>query len=236
MTAFITKVNAVDASEGTMPPIEKEIDLFSSSNDHDNRFVTQAEIVAMDEKRSQYVEKLKLNSTSETSTTESSEEIVSGAYSWNLHNNCRHRIISVGENFSGIRLEDGSFWQVPYFDRWMISHWVMEHRLYITANPYSSYHFKIVNVDTNESVEANCLQKADYMSPFTRIIEYAAYDGIRLNDGTFWSIDSFESPFFSNWLEGDRVIVGVNTGFDGYFFPYIIYNYNTNSHVIANLY
>lgn len=232
-------------TEGTLPPKEKKTELsqlsktdFSEESTDNSRYASQAQRVSMEEKRMQYVEESTGMSIEEISESSSSEETISGAHSWSMHSNCRHNIISVYDDFSAIRLEDGSLWQVPFYERWTISRWFMEHRLYVTHNSlYSSYHFKIVNLDTNETVEANCIEKGQFQNPFSRIVEYVTYDGVRLNDGTFWKVDAYDYNYCGNWLPGDVVIVGVNTGFfSSYFSPYMIYNYNTNTHIYVKLY
>jgi hypothetical protein len=193
--------------------------------------VTQAVRVAIEEKR--ILEQEKLGGCSEVS--EDHDEIISGSWVANLHNIIRHRIISVGAEMETIRFEDDSLWQVSYFDRYKVNNWLKDHRLYLEPNwKNSAYHYRIVNYDRNESVEANWLKQPDIYSPYARCVVDIQNNRIILNDGTSWEFSNSEDSA-RIWARGDLVIVGVNKGLWSFVYEYIIHNFNKDINLMVKL-
>ena len=136
-----------------------------------------------------------------------------------------------------VMIEDGSIWQVNYYDLYKIRYWLIDDPLVITQNRewFSSYDYRIINRNTGASVAVNLSQGPVLDHPHSRRI--AAID---LNQGIVilypgdlhLSISSRDHYQMSGWAPGDYVIVGINTGWDSNF-ESILINVATNSFVRA---
>ncbi len=134
------------------------------------------------------------------------------------HEGAFHRPIVITINGDTVELEDGSCWQVYFFDRNKTLDWFTTDRIIITQNmgwfSSSSYYYELVNLDKiyNNHVRVNLVIKPFYNGYYTHWI--TAIDPIMnevyLDDGTIWAMDPFDHSMIRDWRINDTVIIGVN--------------------------
>ncbi len=141
---------------------------------------------------------------------------------------------------NSIMIEDGSIWQLGSYDEYSIRYWLIDDPLVITQNRdwLSSYDFRIINRNTGSSVAVNLSQGPVLNDPHSRLV--AAIDmneGIVIlaPDDLHWLISPCDRYQLGNWLPGDYVIVGINTGWDSSF-ANILINVAENSFIRAKQY
>lgn len=136
-----------------------------------------------------------------------------------------------------LELEDGSRWIVSLSDRFKTYNWLTSDTLKITPNHtwFSSYYYRVTNLNTNESIEVNLFERPIYNGMFTYWIVAIDYFGsqICLNDGSIWDVSSFDYDILKKWIINDTVILGHNDGFFSYTRPNILINCDTVTYVEA---
>ena len=136
-----------------------------------------------------------------------------------------------------VELEDGSRWLVNFSDRFKTYNWLTSDTLKITPNHtwFSSYYFRITNLNTNESIEVNLFERPFYNGIFTYWIIAIDYftQQICLNDGSVWDLSSFDYDVYKKWILNDTIILGHNDGFFSSSRPNILINCDTETYVEA---
>lgn len=133
-----------------------------------------------------------------------------------------------------IELMDGSIWAVSPYESYKLANWFPSDAIVISPNQdwFSSYSFRLLNQNTSESVATNLyLGPIDpiYNSPYTLWIagiDYG-YNIVYLSDGSIWDMSLLDLCVVNEWMVGDVVIIGVNTGRLSTFNPNILINVNT---------
>ncbi len=130
-----------------------------------------------------------------------------------------------------LQLWDGSLWNVDPCDAYIARSWYTTDRLYITtidSDPYNQFY--IFNIEDSSYVRANYYAPPYAYSPYLQYISsidyYSGY--VYLNDGTVWSVDSWDMQRLEGWLPGDVVISAVNN-LSSYLYPYQLINLNVNT-------
>ncbi len=136
-----------------------------------------------------------------------------------------------------VELEDGSIWSVSYSDRNKTYNWLTSDTLKITPNKswFSSYKYRFTNLNTNESIEVNLIERPIYNGVYTHWIVQidSLHDQLCLEDGSVWSLSGFDYSIYRKWIINDTVIIGHNDGFLSSTRPNILINCDTNDHVDA---
>lgn len=137
-----------------------------------------------------------------------------------------------------IELADGSIWAVNPSEAYITLGWLWQYNpdvMVITPNHsyYSSYPFRLTNQVTGDSVAVDLDLGPIVSDPsgnsYARwIVDIDYYwDYVYLDDGSIWSMSSFDSSTIFNWRAGDIVIIGVNDGALSSFNPNILINIAT---------
>jgi hypothetical protein len=150
-----------------------------------------------------------------------------------------HNIIAKAWDSSWLELEDGSTWNIVNSQRYIIQNWYTTDVLYLTQNSWlSAYKYVIVNDTLGTQVEVNQYTCAILGGAYTRYVTSIDYTyGIAtLNDGTVWIINSSDMSYLQNWLPGDTVTLGINSGWFKSESPYILVNGKVNDFIRASLY
>lgn len=140
-----------------------------------------------------------------------------------------HPMVSVfGDN---LELEDGSIWTIRPDHAFIAAGWLPTDLVAITPNHtwFSSYDYTITNQNTGEAVNANIFLGPLYNGPHTHwiiAIDYY-YNTVYLEDGSIWSMSSFDSSIVYSWEVNDTVIIGVNDALFSSTRPNILINVNT---------
>lgn len=157
-------------------------------------------------------------------TTQSTEKVESSsefffkssppvAYSPAVHN-----IQAIADFGDLITIEDGSQWVVNSQDTPKIASWNEKDSILITQNHrwFSKYQFRIVNQNSEMSVEANLhLGPIDDGKHAPSIISIDTTQGeLVLSNGSRWQISQLDAIAFEDWRLNDLIIVGYNSGWD----------------------
>lgn len=161
-----------------------------------------------------------------------------------------HPLVRFSKN--ELRLDDGSWWNIHSRDIPETYNWLFESSLtfldltlglkpdtvVVTVNSdwplYSSYRYHLTNQQTGKYVRANL--NDFYVSPETRYIFshvwlYDAYGNLfvqlTLNDGSVWNTLPIDTQCFL-WIDGDVIIVGLNTDQYSGIAPYQLINVRSN--------
>lgn len=136
-----------------------------------------------------------------------------------------------------VELEDGSIWSVYLDDRYKTLDWMTGDVVIILPNNslFSSYRYRLVNLNTSASVKVNLTLGPIYNGLFSHWIVAInhLYHEICLEDGTIWKISSLDDTILNKWLPNDTVIIGINSGWFSSVNPNILINVNTNNFVIG---
>jgi len=134
-------------------------------------------------------------------------------------------------------MEDGSVWHINHSDRNTLKTWKISDPLVITqAGWFSSNKYKIVNKNSNTSVDANLSLGSTIDGQYShRIIEVDRNRGeIVLGNGSRWNISYGDRNILADWLNNDTIIIGMNTAyFSGG--DFLLIDVEANSFVKANL-
>lgn len=173
------------------------------------------------------------NAKAENETTEESTAISNG-YFYTSHPGAYHSPFGISYYGDSVELEDGSVWTVYHGDMYKVQNWIATDVLVITPNHtwFSAYNYKITNQSTGEAVVANMYLGPIYNSIYTHwilAIDYY-YNNVYLEDGSVWSMSSFDSGTVSRWMVNDTVIIGVNDGWLSSSRPNILINVNMLNH------
>lgn len=152
------------------------------------------------------------------------------------HTGAFHHPIFITPLGDTIELEDGSIWAVHPNDRFKTYNWLTSDAIKITPNHawFSSYTFRITNLNTSESVEVNLFMRPIYNGVYTHWIVAIDYihNQLCLEDGSVWDLSGFDYMVFKNWILNDTLIIGTNdTLFSSR--PNILINCDTNSYIEA---
>ncbi|MDE3046122.1 MAG: hypothetical protein KGJ02_05715 [Verrucomicrobiota bacterium] len=129
-----------------------------------------------------------------------------------------HWIVAVSAVGDSMELEDGSQWKVNSYDSYKTLTWRANDPLMLTQNTrwFSSYNYRLVNRNTGSSIEVNLFlgpTKGGEYTKYITLIDFA--QGIvLLTDNTHWEISSSDAKLLREWLVGDPVIIGYNSGWD----------------------
>lgn len=182
---------------------EKKLELVQKLENGDQLTEEEMEIVAENEVKANskdFIKKSAIHST----TYETSHE---GAF---------HRPVAVSLLGDTVELEDGSIWSVASSDRHQTFDWMTGDLIIILPNHtwFSSYYYRLVNVNTGADVKVNLSLGPIYNGIFTHWIVAIDYLNreICLEDGSVWKMSSWDSSIVNNWLPNDTVIIGINDG------------------------
>lgn len=136
-----------------------------------------------------------------------------------------------------IVLEDDSKWSVRGSDRNKILNWYTNDRLVITPNHdwFSSYDYRINNTTTNQAVRVNLVEAPSYNGLFTHWIVALDYvhKKVCLEDGTIWSVSTWDGAELNRMALEDTVIIGTNDSWFKSSRPNILINVDTMEFVKA---
>ena len=92
--------------------------------------------------------------------------------------------------------------------------------------------FRLTNQNTGESVAANLYLGPIYNGPYTHWITAIDYynNTVFLEDGSMWSMSSFDDGVVNKWFENHTVIIGVNDGWFSSSRPNILINVNNSNY------
>ncbi len=129
-----------------------------------------------------------------------------------------HTLVAVSALGDTVEIEDGSVWKVSTYDGSRAQGWRSTDPLMITQNNrwFSSYAYRIVNQNTNTSIEANLFLGPIKHGQYSRYIsDMDTTRGlIKLTDTTHWEISSGDLAIFRDWAVNDSIIIGYNSGWD----------------------
>lgn len=155
---------------------------------------------------------------------------LSPAIYYTLHPGAYHTLTLIFVN-NIVEFEDGSQWSVRPDHAYVTLSWHPSDIVAITPNHswFSSYNYTLTNQNTGEAVNANLYLGPIYNGPFTHWIAAIDYYNniIYLEDGSRWSMSSFDSSIVYSWVLNDTVIIGVNDGLFSSSRPNILINVNT---------
>lgn len=167
--------------------------------------------------------------------------IFSNSWSSTSHYGAYHSVVSISDSFSllegSVELEDGSIWAIWYEDIYKTSNWLATDLIVISRNKalFSSYDFKITNQNTGASILANLYMGPFYDSLYRRWV--AAIDDynnlVYLDDGSVWSMSTFDFSIIYEWSVGDTVIIGVS---DSIFNPNFLLNVDLMTYASGKAY
>lgn len=146
-----------------------------------------------------------------------------------------------------VTIQDGSVWRVSESDQDIVKGWTVHSELTIKPNSLSiwnkltgtkpRYKFRIVNLASNQSVEANMSLGPFKYNPNTRKIDRIDYSRgeVYLNNGSIWKID-MSGPcvdLLRDWQKGHAVILGTNDTWFSLGSPHIIIDVEKDNWVPA---
>lgn len=156
---------------------------------------------------------------------------------YTTHEGAFHHPYSVSLLGDTVELEDGSIWAVCSSDRYKTLDWMTGDLIIITPNDswFSSYDYKLVNLNTGAKVKVNLALGPIYNGIYTHwIIAIDYYHGeICLEDGSVWKMSSLDSSVVSKWLPNDTIIIGINDGWFSGSNPNLLINVNVNNYAIG---
>lgn len=129
-----------------------------------------------------------------------------------------HRFTHTLSQLSGwgewIEIEDGSTWQINPWHMSKSGKWRTFDPLVITQNTswVSSYPYRIVNLVTDEAVEANLCLGPFHDNRHTCFIVAIDYveQYLALSNQTQWYFSAWDAACLQEWRIGDAVIIGEN--------------------------
>ena len=121
-----------------------------------------------------------------------------------------------------IELDDGSIWQISFYDWPKIQHWTEQEIITITQNTvrFSNYPYRIVNRKTGVSVEALLSEGPIRFGPKTTYVDSFDLDkaALCLSNGSIWKIHPKSLPIAKTWDMSQPIalIIGDNSQMDCY--------------------
>ncbi len=121
-----------------------------------------------------------------------------------------------------IELDDGSIWQISFYDWPKIRHWTDHEMITITQNTvrFSNYPYRIVNRKTGASVEALLSEGPIRFGPNTTYVD--SFDSDRaalcLSNGSIWKIHPKSLSIAKKWDMSQPIalIIGDNSQIEHY--------------------
>lgn len=147
-----------------------------------------------------------------------------------------HWMIGVSVLGDELNIEDGSVWKISQYDGYKALNWLPQDPLLITQNTrwFSKYTYRIINKNTKTSIEANLyrgpLKQGEHTLYITQL--FTNQNELVLSDNSYWEISYFDQFPFRNWMVGDAIIIGHNSGFDSAY-ENILINVNMNHFIRA---
>lgn len=153
-----------------------------------------------------------------------------------MHPGAYHRLNSITSYGESIELEDGSLWSVSWSDRAKTLLWLRDDSIAIyPSNSWLGPDFVIVNLNTNDRVEADLRYGPIYGSIFTyKIVSIDYLNSIVYLQDSTWGVSINDESLLYSWHVGDTVILGHNDGWNTSIRPHILINVNVNDYVCAN--
>lgn len=150
-----------------------------------------------------------------------------------------HSLVSIGDTFRTIEIEDGSHWEISSSDVYQLSLWNRGHSLVITPNYswFSSFDYCITNKNTNTSVLANLYVGPVAFGPFSHWITNIDYFGghVFLENQMIWCVNPQDGYIMKDWAVNDHIILGTyNSWFTSY--DHILINVNMDDYVRVKQY
>ncbi len=153
-----------------------------------------------------------------------------------------HWVFAVAPSGDIVEIEDGSQWRVRWEEAGFCMNWYTRHTIRIRPNRESGtlYTYLLDNLTTGICVRANLTTGPYYNGPYTHWAVAIDYRGgyLFLEDGTRWSISSWDSNIYNNparpWLPQDTIIIGTNDDGLSYWNPYILINGTIGGYVRAS--
>jgi hypothetical protein len=159
----------------------------------------------------------------------------------------KHSIKERAPNGDAITIEDGSAWTIKDKDQQTVRSWSENAPITFTANSLSIWSkllrrplihkYRIVNLHTKESVEANLSLGPFVHNPNTRRIRKIALTRgeVVFSNGTLWRCDTSKASqkLLQDWRVGDFVITGTNNTWFGLGQQEIVINVSSNNWVSA---
>lgn len=156
---------------------------------------------------------------------------------YTMHPGAYHNPVSISIFGDTLEIEDGSIWAISSSDAYTTLNWFSTDLIVITPNHswFSAYNFRLTNQNTGESVAANLYLGPFYNSPYTRWIASIDHYShtVYLNDGSAWSMSSFDASIVNKWFINDTVIIGVNDGWLYSTSPNILINVNMLNYAVG---
>ncbi|MCB1111460.1 MAG: hypothetical protein H7A37_02800 [Chlamydiales bacterium] len=164
---------------------------------------------------------------------EEDEMVAAGNY-YSSHEGAYYSPIAVSSNGGSVTLHDGSCWTIRSWDSHKTLDWLTSDTIVILPNwpHWSTYQFKLHNVQTGKTCEANLTLGPVYNGACTHWIVAIDYtwSEIILEDGSRWKISIFDDSTLKKWLINDTVMIGNN---DSFMRPNILINVNMLNYVEA---
>jgi hypothetical protein len=146
-------------------------------------------------------------------------------------------------NGDTITIENGSAWSIAENDQNTARRWSKGSPLVITPNSLTiwakltkkalKYKYRIVNLETKASVQANLSLGPFINSPFTHKIRKVnlARGEVYCTNGTVWKLDNSKigGVLLQGWKEGDYIMSGSNSTWYGMGMPQIMVNVTTDN-------
>ena len=146
-----------------------------------------------------------------------------------IHPNSYHHIIGVSNDGDKVQLHDGSKWNVVGRGKNLVLNWVKNDEIFIkpSISWFSGCQYVLHNRTLNEIAEVNLRTAPSIVSSSTLRITHIlpSENLIYLNDDTVWKIEPTYGV--SQWLVGDRLMVGVNNHWRTTLWPQILINSET---------
>lgn len=146
-------------------------------------------------------------------------------YLQRLHQNALYQIFGYSSDGGVVQLFDASKWDIHPTGAKKVLYWTKSDAIFIKPSVSWSSQRKYVlyNLSKNQAVEANLLASPLPLGEktYTIIDIHPTESLILLSDQTVWKV---KSDYFSNWLIGQRVLVGVNNHWRDATFPHILIN------------
>lgn len=166
---------------------------------------------------------------------ENGEEPVEKGY-YPSHPGVYHVATAITPTGDMIEIEDGSVWSVNSRHHSKVRGWNNSDSLIIGQNNswFSSYLYVMINQShNNQKVEVNGSLAPYLDSPYRHWISdlNIEYPAVRLEDGTWWKLNSSDRAVMKDWLHNDTIIIGVNQDWFTWGYHYILINVNTNEFV-----
>lgn len=170
--------------------------------------------------------------------SEDEEKITNGMIYFTSHPGAFHNPLIVFNGGELVEIEDGSRWYVAPEDRYKTLNWYTSDAVVITPNYswFSLYDYQMINQNTGATIRVNLNIGPFHNGIFTHwVIGFDDILGlVYLEDGSVWNVSPYDDNITKLWLHEDRVIIGVNTGWDSDIRPNILINVRKLNYIRAN--